>query len=254
MRRHISSWTLCVALALPLMANAQTPLTQRRVFFGHQSVGKNLLDGLTELGVQAAQPLRVVPWKDASTLDTPGIVEVAIGQNENPESKLEHFQRVVNEGVGGRADIAFFKFCYIDFKPNTDVDRLWSRYEKTLRELAEKHPRTRFVHVTVPLTVVQTGAKAWLKTLLGRPVYGVEENIVRHRFNEKLRAAYGPSGNVFDLAKSESSGHGGALARFEKDGQFIPYLMPAYTDDGEHLNAAGRAKVARELWSFLESR
>jgi hypothetical protein len=257
MRKHLSLLIPFLTLVTVPMATAQpaaasTPLVSRRVFFGHQSVGKNLLEGLQELATQSAQPLRIVSWNGPDTLEQPGFAELPIGQNEQPESKLVHFERLMNEGVGAKADIAFFKFCYIDFTSNTDVDALWARYEKTLQSIAARHPKTRIVHLTVPLTVVQTGPKAWLKSLLGKPVYGVTENILRQRFNEKLRAAYASQGTLFDLAKSESSGTGGALARFEKDGAFIPYLMPAYTDDGEHLNATGRAKVARELWAFLE--
>src|SRR5262245_61201806 len=90
------------------------PLTAQRVFFGHQSVGKNILDGLSDVAKERGAPLAVVPWKPGAPIQGPAIYETAIGRNEAPLSKLEAFQALVDGGVGGTADVAFFKFCYID--------------------------------------------------------------------------------------------------------------------------------------------
>jgi hypothetical protein len=252
-----ATWTILLSFGLllaPRMSSADTqmePLLSRRIFFGHQSVGGNILEGLRDVASVRKVPLKIVAWSGPSSLEESAVAETAIGRNEAPSSKLQHFRELVDGGVGGRADIAFFKFCYIDFRPETDVEVLFNEYKTTLDSLIARHPQTRFVHVTVPLTVVQTGPKAWLKRMFGKTPYGVLENEVRHRFNEKLRKTYGAS--VFDLARAESSGEAGALARYERNGTFIPYLLPTYTDDGEHLNAEGRRRVALELWGFLEN-
>jgi len=52
-----------------------------------------------------------------------------------------------------------------------------------VRPAPREVPAVTFVHVTVPLTIVQTGAKAWLKRRLGKAPWGEQENVVRHRFN-----------------------------------------------------------------------
>ena len=40
---------------------------------------------------------------------------------------------------------------------------------RTMGELQGRYPKTRFVHVTAPLTTVQRGLKAWLGHLFGKP-------------------------------------------------------------------------------------
>src|SRR3954467_9059393 len=47
-------------------------LAHERIFFGHQSVGKNVLDGLQELSVAAGVPLRIAQLPRAADLDGPG--------------------------------------------------------------------------------------------------------------------------------------------------------------------------------------
>ncbi|MBE2248154.1 MAG: SGNH/GDSL hydrolase family protein [Myxococcus sp.] len=242
--------TLCYALlAMPTFAAAPQPLERveaRRVFFGHQSVGGNVIEGLTEV---SGGKLRVVEARTAGAFDQPGFVHTLVGRNEDPSGKVADFEKALDD-VAGRPDIAFFKFCYVDFTPSTDVEKLFAEYSASLTRLQAKYPKVTFVHVTVPLTVVQTGAKAWLKRRLGRAPWGEQENAVRHRYNELLRAKL--SGQpLFDLAALESTRSDGTPQRFELGGAQVPMLVPGYTDDGAHLNAVGRRRVAEALLEFL---
>ena len=56
---------------------------------------------------------------------------------------------------------------------------------------------------------------------------------------------------MFDLAAYESTGPDGGRAGVMRDGQAIPALAPGWTDDGGHLNAAGRQRIAEQFLAFL---
>lgn len=265
-------WTFLVrmsALVLPAVmlmalhgvASAATPpasntgvslekLAQRRIFFGHQSVGGNILDGVK----QVPSAPRVVEVKDPTQPVAPGtIAHAMVGENTKPETKIADFARLMDAGLAEGADVAFFKFCYIDFNGTTDTRALFEKYRATMEGLKARHPHTTFVHVTVPLTTVQRGAKAWLKELLGKPVWGISENVQREGFNQLLRQTYGGKEPLFDLAKLESTTAEGTPETYELNGQTWPAMVPAYSDDGGHLNAAGQARMAKEFLAFLSS-
>lgn len=263
-------WTFLVrlsALVLPAVllmalhgvARAEAPagagvslekLSRQRIFFGHQSVGGNILDGVQ----QVASAPRVVEVKDPTQPVAPGtIAHAMVGENMKPESKIADFERLMDAGLAGGADVAFFKFCYIDFNGTTDARALFEKYRATMDGLKARHPGTTFVHVTAPLTTVQRGAKAWLKELLGKPVWGISENVQRETFNQLLRKTYGGKEPLFDLAALESTAADGTAETYELNGQTWPALVPAYSDDGSHLNAAGQARVAKAFLAFLSA-
>lgn len=228
-------------------------LSKRRVFFGHQSVGANILQGLSELSAEVGVPLAPVEGTSGTLLERPVFAHALVGRNEDPESKIAQFRAALLAGAGEKAEIAFFKFCYVDFTPTTDVEALFARYRAAMEELRARFPNAQLVHVTAPLTTIQRGAKGWLKNHLGSGAYGERENVKREQYNALLRAAYQGREPVFDLAKLESTTEGGGGEVFERDGKNWPALAPAYTDDGGHLNAAGRRRVAKALAEFLAS-
>jgi hypothetical protein len=150
-------------------------------------------------------------------------------------------------------DIALVKFCYVAFDAHTDVRALFAEYQRTLAGLKQVHPRTVFVHVTVPLTTVQSGAKGLVKRALGKIPNGVVKNGQRDEFNRLLREAAGSQEPLFDLAAVESTAPDGRREAFDWHGRSIPALVPGYTDDGGHLNRVARALAARQLVSVLAS-
>ncbi|GEN09663.1 hypothetical protein SAMN05443572_109316 [Myxococcus fulvus] len=266
-------WTFLVrvsVLALPAMllmalhgtvAQASAPsaplekLSGRRIFFGHQSVGGNILDGVKALpnSAQGVVP-RVVEVQSPTESLAPGtLAHAMVGQNEKPESKIADFERLMDAGLAKSTDVAFFKFCYIDINGATDTRALFEKYRVALEGLKARHPNTTFVHVTAPLTTVQRGAKAWLKELLGRPVWGVAENVQRETFNELMRKTYAGKEPLFDLARLESTAPDGSRETYELNGQTWPAMVPGYSDDGGHLNPAGQTRLATELLNFLAS-
>jgi hypothetical protein len=221
-----------------------------RVYFGHKSVGYNIVDGLAELSASAGVPLAIAEVSDSlAGAPAGGFLHGPVAENGNPARKLESFARALDSATGD-VDVAALKFCYVDFGPGTDVAALFARYQATLAALQARHPHTTFVHFTVPLTIVQGGAKAFLKRLLGRTPYGAAENVRREEYNALVRAAYAREPLV-DIARVESTAADGRPYAAEWEGRRVPALVPAYTEDGGHLNRAGRLRVARELVSVL---
>ncbi len=222
-------------------------VASRRIFFGHQSVGANILEGVTEV---SAGKLRIREGRTSALLTSPGILHARIGQNESPGSKVADFEAAL-ASLGGAVDIAFFKFCYIDFTAQTDVEQLFADYQAALTRLEAQYPKVTFVHVTVPLTVVPQGAAAWLKkTVTRRAPWGAQENGARHRFNTLLRTRLAGR-PLFDLAALESSRDDGSTQTSTHQGQTVPALISAYSDDGQHLNSVGQRRVAGALLTFL---
>lgn len=228
-----------------------TALSRRRVFFGHQSVGMGVLEGLRTLAVGAGAPLRIVQVAEGDRPAEGSLQHAFVAANGRPEQKLEAFARMFRGGPAQGADVAILKLCWADFDGATDAGALFSRYRATLAELRRLSPRTTFVHVTVPLTTVQAGPKALLKRLLGRSPYGVEENARRDEYNALLRAEYAGKEPVFDLAALESTGPDGRTVTYDSGGRRIPVLSEAWTDDGGHLNEAGRRRAALALVALL---
>jgi len=228
---------------------------QLRIFFGHQSVGENILDGVTRFAQERKRPsVRIVETDDASQL-APGVwAHSKIGKNEAPDSKVEHFDRVLRAGMADGVDVAFMKFCYIDFDdPKLDIDKLFTSYTGTMAALRRDYPKLTLVHFTAPLTSVQTGAKAWVRKRLGKSVWGEQENVRRARFNEKMRSHYEGKEPLFDVARWEARRGDDVEHTFAAEGRQVPALLPGFTDDGGHLNTLGRRYVAGALLRYLGS-
>ncbi len=222
-------------------------VASRRIFFGHQSVGANILDGVNDV---SGGQLRIREGRSSALLASPGFLHARLGQNEAPASKVADFEAAL-DALGGAVDIAFFKFCYIDFTAQTDVEQLFEGYLATLKRLEAKYPKVTFVHVTVPLTVVPQGPAAWLKTAVTRrPPWGANENLARHRFNMLLRTRLAGK-PLFDLAALESSRDDGSTQTYAHQGQTVPALISDYSDDGQHLNSVGQRRVAEALLTLL---
>ncbi len=220
-------------------------LAQRRVVFGHQSVGQNILNGIQSLAAKANVDLPITESRTPAAGSR--IVHFSVGHNKDPSSKFKDFTETLENGLGNSADIALMKLCYVDFKADTDATLLADQYSAMLDRLSRQFPHTTFITVTTPLTTVQTGLIAWFKRLLGLVPDGYAENARRKEFNDLLRARYGQQGRLFDLARIESEGHSAP----DYQGQPIEVLNPALTTDGGHLNAEGEKQVAARLVKLL---
>ena len=223
----------------------------KTIFFGHQSVGWNIIQGIEELlQAQPGASLTLTQAENLEGMPGPAFFHSEVGENGDPLSKLQAFERLVRAGIGERADVAFFKFCYVDFDQNTDVAQLFTAYQQTMAALSRDYPQTTLVYVTTPLTTADQGVKAVFKSLLGRNEVALA-NLKRQQFNELLRREYAGTGALFDLAASEATDPAGNVCSVTVAQQTVPCLVAAYSDDGGHLNERGRQVVATQLLKFL---
>jgi hypothetical protein len=227
-------------------------LAAKHIYFGHQSVGGNIMEGVDELVRQYPRLGLRVQAADAPPGDSAGVfLHGAIGRNGDPRLKTEDFARRLEGGLGDRVDIAFHKYCFADILDTTDVESVFSNYRSTMERLHAKYPRAVFVHVTAPLVRVQSGPRALLKKLLGQPPGRYPANFNRERFNALMRQAYAGREPFFDLAALESTRPDGARERIAFGGRSGYALYPGYTGDGSHLNEEGRRRTAEALLVLL---
>ena len=228
-------------------------LSEKKIYFGHQSVGFNIIDGIEDVMKENPQiKLNIVETSDPSEFNTPLFAHSRVGKNTDPKSKIDAFASFVEKGIGGKADIAFFKFCYVDVTARTDVEKLFADYKNTISRLRESYPGTMLIHVTVPLTVTKTTFKTWIKKIIRKKdIWEYDDNIKRNEFNDLLRNEFEDKEPIFDLSKIESTFPDGTRSSFTKDGKTYYSLISEYTNDGGHLNDKGRKIVAEQLLIFL---
>jgi hypothetical protein len=229
------------------MTQSLKAIASSTVFFGHQSVGGNVLDALRAMSREQGVELRIAELKSAAELRPGTFGHLLVAENGDPRRKLASFTTALG---GGDPDIALVKFCYVDFDADTDARALFAAYEETLRDLRAKHPRTTFVHVTVPLQAEEGILKSLAKQLLGKRSGAVPSNARREEYNALLRASFA-SEPVFDLARVESTDSSGQPVSAKLGGKVVPMLAPEYTEDGGHLNAAGSWRAALALVNVL---
>ncbi len=237
-------------------------LAQKKIYFGHQSVGYNIFQGINDLMKENPKiKLNIVKTSDESDFRGGIFAHSGVGKNGFPKSKIDSFAQFVEKGIGKNADIAFFKFCYVDIRTDTEVKDVFSHYKKTMLELEKSYPDTQFVHVTVPLTTELTAFQVFSKKVkiiigkfTGKPAWFLPKgNQQRNMFNEMLIQEYDGKAPIFDLAKFESTYHNGTRCSFKNDGKTYYCMVPEYTEDGGHLNETSRKKIAEQLLIFLAS-
>jgi hypothetical protein len=234
----------------PLSDRQVSRLNAMKIFFGHQSVGENIIQGVRDIMDQDHRlKLNIVESSQPQSVPGPAFVESLIGKNGNPRSKDKAFADILARGMGSQGGIALYKYCYVDIDFDTDVQQLFEDYRRTIADLTAKYPALIIVPVTAPLEVDDAGLKTSVKTMIGRPT-SRDVNLKRNQFNTLLRKNYAGK-PVFDLAQVESTRPDGSRSYVMSQGQTIYTLAPELTTDGGHLNEAGRKAAARQLLEVL---
>ena len=223
-------------------------LSGRTFYFGHQSVGADIVEGVREIGAERAEiKLRVV---SGSSVPSPGTLNAfRIGRNEEPESKNAAIVETTG-GVLGPRPVVMFKYCYVDVHEKTDPAKLFDGYRRTVDRLRTQQSEATLVHVTVPLTREPSLLRYAMNKLRGMAT-GREDNAVRDKYNRLLRATYVGKEPVFDLAALETTRADGTLEHGVIRGAKIPALAREWSADNGHLNAAGRRRAAEQLLALF---
>jgi hypothetical protein len=228
-------------------------LQDRRIFFGHQSVGADIVQGLLDLQKETGvEGFQVMPLDSAISREGGFLAEAAIGENAHPSSKCEAFREVLERDNLDSVEFALMKFCYVDITAGSDIDAVFENYRQTMGSLKERYPGVTFVHVTVPLTTIASWWERAAKRVLGRHENSIDDNVARNRYNAFLRSLYRDE-PLFDLAAVESTRPDGSRERFSTGGKEFEALVEEYTYDGGHLNGEGRRRAAAALVKTLSA-
>lgn len=222
-------------------------LSGQKIFFGHQSVGNGILNGVGMLSSEKNLTYEIFEMDNNADPRRPVIAHVALGKNMYPEKKIDAFYNHITSGVGDWADIAFFKFCFVDVIKTTNVDSLFSSYRQAIENLRKEFPNVVFVHVTVPLVSRRQGWKDTVKGLLGRKMGSDDDNVKRNEYNELLLKEYEGIEPIFDLALAESTRQDGTREFFSYNDNVYFTLAGEYASDGAHLNELGQRHVAEQF-------
>jgi hypothetical protein len=219
-------------------------LAGRRLFFGHQSVGGNVIEGVQELlRANPAIPLRIVETSDPAQMAAPGIYHGYVGKNGEPDTKLADFSRLA--AAVGDSGTVMMKFCYVDVTKDTDPAALFARYRAAVDSLHERHPSLTIVHMTLPLQVDPGTMFHWRTVIRGKQTPYRTLNAIRAQYNQLMRQTYEGREPLFDLAHFQSILADGSVGMLSHKGFDVEYLAPEWTYDGGHLNEAGRKRVAQ---------
>lgn len=223
----------------PVSATDLARAARKRVFFGHQSVGGNIMKGVTALykanGASAPPFVDITAGGSTSLPGTGGYLAHAfIGENGDPLAKIADFDAILRAGVGGRVDVALMKLCYADITAKSDVVGVFDRYAAVMAGLEREFPNVRFLYSTVPL-----------KT--NRPA----DNIARAAYNELVRQEYRKTGRLYDIAAIESTDPDGTRVSGVEGGSAFDSLFGGYSTDGGHLNEVGTRMAAAPLLQLV---
>jgi hypothetical protein len=233
-----------------LSVEAIEKVASKKIFFGHMSVGLNILEGLKDLQNENSDfnKIKVIELNSDPKVDEAGLYHKKVGYNAIPKGKCDTFESILSANeIGEKFDVAFLKFCYVDFNKETSVKEIYDYYVRTVTNLKSKFPYLQIVHITVPLVVHSGGIKKTIKNL----IYGDIPNIKRNKFNALLKNKFAGKDPILDLAAVESTYPDGKREYFEHDDDKVYALIPGYTYDGGHLNKIGRFRAANELIKVL---
>ena len=114
-------------------ASAWEKLSQKKIYFGHQSVGFNIIDGIKDLMKENPQiKLNIVETSKQADFKISIFAHSAIGNNEEPISKIDAFANFMKKGLGGKADVASLKFCFVDIRSTTNIESLFNNYKNKM--------------------------------------------------------------------------------------------------------------------------
>lgn len=228
-----------------ISAEAIDKLKTKKILFAHKSVGRNIIAGIEDIIANNPQ-FKSLNIKETVEINGPGIYHIQNGKNRHPKNKCDEFKKtLMKDSLGNKLDIAFFKFCYVDFSEDTDVQDIFAYYNQTIGSIQNKFPDLKLIHVTAPLSVhAYGGIKGFIKNILKGDI----NNIKRNQFNKLLRAKYK---NIYDLARIETQYPDGKRATFKENGSTYYSLIKEYSNDGGHLNKIGRFYAASEMLNVL---
>jgi hypothetical protein len=234
-----------------------TFISHKNIYFGHQSVGENIIAGIKKNNSDRNKNEIVIKrYNHHDSLYGNYFLHSNIGQNGNPQIKFDEFSKIVNNLAGTNLNIAMMKLCFVDITKNTNIKDVFNSYDKMIDSLKHRYPKIKFIHFTVPLKSKPSLINYIKDKIKGNNNYDPQDNLARNRYNELVFSKYSKN-EIFDLAGAESTYPNGKRESEIVDGQPCYVLIKDYTTDGGHLNDLGSQiiseKLIQKLYAIIKS-
>lgn len=218
-----------------LTAQGLTAVKSKRILFGHQSVGGNMMSGVSDLyaSYSVSEPTIIDYLPEINSASGGFFAEFYVGDNYDPLGKIADFNTVVRQ-YASRLDIAFMKFCFVDILAGTNITQVFNSYRSVMDALSQDFPALKIVYVTAALDE-----------------WEIDNAVAREQLNTLIRQTYGATGRVFDLAAVESTRPDGSRVSGIDNGNTYYQLYGDYSSDGGHLNDTGVQVVDKALFALL---
>ena len=203
------------AVASDITTDDLAKVSRTRVFFGHQSVGMNVLAASpASMRRMAGMASPTIEQDGTAAGQDGGFVDHAfIGREREAPAQdpgLRREDALGHRPAGRRGDDEALLCRH--HEPARTSSALFATYRKTVAALEQDFPKVTFVHVTVPLMTEQ-GLLSKLKSrLTGSSRYAAAQRTrPRERLNALIRREYAGD-HLFDLAAIESTAPDGSRA------------------------------------------
>ena len=88
-------------------------LKGQKIYFGHQSIGDNLLDGIRNcVKGEGDSVLRIKNLNGDERIYDTALYHSKIGKNGDPIGKIKAFKTLIFDGLGSEFNMAFMKLCF----------------------------------------------------------------------------------------------------------------------------------------------
>ncbi|MDR3609512.1 MAG: hypothetical protein P4L27_03005 [Ignavibacteriaceae bacterium] len=223
-------------------------ISESHIYFGHQSVGENIVSGLNKIISGSGQNEFIVKELNNNNkiLNSYYFVHSKIGNNGDPKGKFREFAKIVEILSRKNLELAMMKLCFVDINKNSNLENIFNSYVNTIDSLQKRYPNLTIVHFTVPIKSQPTWIKKIKAILMNRDLDDPQDNIARDKYNKLILAKY-PKECIFDLAKAESTYPDDKREIIMVNGIPAYSMIKDFTDDGGHLNMKGQKVISREL-------
>jgi hypothetical protein len=235
-------------------------LRTKRFYFAHEALGSEITKGVeTILSRKPEIGLKVFSFRqeereakgherrgesESPAFDRPGVFHAVVGNNGEPEDKIDAFEEFLLSPEGAKIDVALLKLSCADFGRSTDAARVVDRYAQAVDSIRAARPNLRIVHCTAPLREIDHGAKGTIKKMFGAGTDAA--NATRGRFNDLLRKRFA-NDVIFDVARAESTRLDGTEETVVVKNEHWPALASEFGEGAHDLTEAGRSVLGREF-------
>lgn len=210
----------------------------KRTVFGHQSVGWQVLQGVEMWADELGAPDPIFPDYEGAGLPESGgfLGHFYCGTNGNSFTKTAEFLSHLQNGLASQVDIVVMKFCYADLRSGSGYtpQQMFDDYKAWVDAVESQFPQLTVIYATEAI-------------VMGQNSDGVN-NGLRQTFNNLVRAEYGASGRLWDVADIQSTDPSSNKVLYGGvESLYSGYASP----DQRHIYGLGRTTVSAPLLQII---